>query len=270
MFRLFRKNTRRLVISGNNLLIDNRDKNLGVPVEEGHVFTFGEFEPAINIYESGILIRTFIVQTLESNPDLAGQFFHASMRILPNSAVMIDGIISGSKTGHPEWSDRDYEAIRFQPFYLSDKNDENAKLVGLGLFARGLHYAGTVTPTGVRCVCVCDNCNLSFTLQHFHAGFSEVQYFYSGDAKETLVVPYGVIDDMPKQLQQEVDPETLKRAETKLPDPVRGEGRFHYYNAFICPHCLAPFIDFDRNKKIRPGEYYGNTLINVRPTHWPS
>jgi len=133
---------------------------------------------------------------------------------------------------------------------------------------RGLHFGGTVIPAGVRIVCVCDRCNLSFTLQHFHAGFSEVQYFYSEDGSETLIVPYGAIENMPRQLQQVIDPDLLREVEAELPAPLHGKGEFGYYNSFPCPHCHAPFIDFEKNKQIRPGEYYGNTLIDVLPTPW--
>ena len=106
------------------------------------------------VHEDGNLIRTYRIQTVTSNPDLNGQFFHSSIRILPNSAVMIDGIISRSKSSCLTWTDKGYEAVRLQPFYLSNKKEENDKLVGLGLFMRGLHFSGAVTPAGVRCVCI--------------------------------------------------------------------------------------------------------------------
>lgn len=131
---------------------------------------------------------------------------------------MIDGIISNSEASFPNWTDKDYEAVRLQPFFLSNANNNNIGLIGKGLFDRGLHFTGTVTPTTVRCVCICDNCKQSFTLQHFHAGFSEVQYFYSTDSKETLVVPYNAIVNMPTQLQETVDLSTLPEVERNLPE----------------------------------------------------
>ena len=210
--------------------------------------------PEIKVYENQTLIHTFHIDTLQINPNLTGQFFHSSIRILANSGVMIDGIISKSNTNFPQLTDKDYEAIRFQPFYLSDKNENNIALKGKGLFERGLHFSGTITPTGVRNICVCDSCNLSFTIEHFHSGFSELQYFYSIDSKETLTVPYGSIENLPTQLQAIIDNGTLEIIENKLPKPSNDVGSFRYYNSFKCPHCLTPYIDFEKHKEMRPKE----------------
>ena len=181
---------------------------------------------------------------------------------------MIDGVISKSNNTFPKWDEEGYEAIRFQPFCLSDANECNQQLIGKGLFQRGLHFSGRITPTSVRNICVCDRCSQSFTIQHFHAGFSELQYFYSSNSYETLTVPYGAIDNMPVQLQTHIDTLTLEIVEAKLPAPKNKPGTFKYYNSFKCPHCSASFIDFENYKEIRPQEYYGNTYINVNPTRW--
>jgi hypothetical protein len=226
--------------------------------------------PEIKVYENQNLIHIFRIETLISNPDLTGQFLHSSIRILANSAVMIDGIISKSNAEFPHWTDNDYEAVRFQPFYLLDKNENNIALKGKGLFERGLHFSGTITPRGVRAICICDSCNLSFTIQHFHSGFSEIQYFYSTDSKETLTVPYTSIENLPAQLQPNIDNNKLEIIEAKLPKPSNGFGVFRYYNSFKCSHCLTPYIDFEKHKEIRPREYYGNTYINQKATHWPT
>jgi hypothetical protein len=175
---------------------------------------------------------------------------------------MIDGIISKDSIKFSSWQDKDYEAIRLQPFFLSDREHENEKLKGKGLFQRGLHFSGTVTPSGVRVICICDNCEKSFSLQHFHTGFSEAQYFYSTDSKQTLFVPYNQIKNMPGQLQKDVDVSILATVEEQLPKPTIGNGNYKYYNSFRCPHCAAIFIDFENNKDIRPTEYYGNYFLN--------
>lgn len=177
---------------------------------------------------------------------------------------MIDGIISKDRHRHLNWRDKDYEAIRFQPFHLSNADGNLSKdLIGKGLFERGVYFSGTVTPSSVRAICICDVCNRSFTVQHFHGGFSENQYLYSEDAKQTLVVGYHEIEDIPNQLQKEVDETILTDLESKLPQPTRGTGRYRYYNSFRCPHCEVPFIDFEKNKEIRPTEYYGLRHINL-------
>lgn len=268
MFKLFTKRPDRIDIEGDSIFIDNQNRNIGRALEIDTVFRFANPTPEIKVFENQKLVRTFRIDTLQSNSNLTGQFLHSSIRVLKNSVVMIDGIISNNETTCPEWSDNEYEAIRFQPFYLSNKNENNILLMGKGLFERGLHFSGTVTPTGVRNICICDSCSKSFTIQHFHSGFSELQYFYSTDSKETLIVPYGSIENLPTQLQKTIDKSILQSVESKLPKPSNNEGTFNYYNSFKCPHCLIPYIDFEKYNEIRPTEYYGNTYINQATKQW--
>ena len=268
MFGLFTKRHNRVDIKGDSIFIDNQKENIGKAVELETVFKLTIPTPEIKVYENQNLIHTFRIDTLQINPDMRAQFLNSSIRILSNSAVMIDGIISKSDTNFSQWTDNDYEAVRFQPFYLSDKNDNNNTLKGKGLFERGLHFSGTITPSGVRNICLCDSCNLSFTIQHFHSGFSELQYVYSTDSTETLVVPYGAIENLPTQLQETIDSKTIGIIESKLPKPSNNIGTFNYYNSFKCPYCLTSYIDFEKHKEIRPKEYYGNTYINQKIKSW--
>lgn len=268
MFGLFDIRFKRIDVKGNSIFIDNQKENIGEALELETIFDLTIPLPEIRVYENKNLIKTFRIEALNSNPDLTGQFLHSSIRVLANSGVMIDGIISKSKTSFAQWTENDYEAVRFQPFYLSDKDENNFALKGKGLFERGLHFSGTITPRGVRNICVCDICNLSFTIQHFHSGFSEIQYFYSTDSKETLIVPYASIDNLPTQLQPTIDSNKLEILEAKLPKTSNEFGKFRYYNSFKCPHCLTPYIDFEKYKEIRPQEYYGNTYINIKVKQW--
>ncbi len=236
-------------------------------VEINHVFEFDEPEPTIFIFEGEMLRRQYKIETLTENSNLAGQYFHSSIRILTNGAFMMDGIVSKDKNKCATWQDTGYEGIRLQPFFLLDRESENEKLRGKGLFQRGLHFSGTVTPSNVRAVCICDSCFKSFTLQHFHAGFADAQYFYSSDSKQTLVVNWYEIKDMPTQMQKEIDLSVLVKVEEQLPIPTEGSGHYKYYNSFRCPHCGDAFIDFENNKSIRPTEYYANRLINHHAQH---
>jgi hypothetical protein len=130
MFKLFQKTERRIEVLGDSIFIDNQNKNIGKPKEIDFVFEFSQNEPEIKVFENKRLSRLYKIETLKTNPNLAGQFLHSSIRVLPNSAVMIDGIISKSKTHCPTWTDKDYEAIRLQPFFLSNANNNNLQLVG--------------------------------------------------------------------------------------------------------------------------------------------
>ena len=256
MIGLFKLLQNRICIKDNNIFVENQKSNLEKALEVNCVIEFTEPIPVINFFENKNLVYSYKIETLQTNPDLTGQFLHSSIRILPNSAVMIDGIISKDKKVYPKWTDIDYEAIRLQPFYLFNNQEENTRLTGKGLFERGLHFSGVVTPSAVRNICICDSCNRSFTIQHFHAGFSEVEYFYSSDSKETFTISNGTIDI-----------KSLEAIETKLPRPSNNIGTFNYYNPFRCPHCLTPYIDFENHKEIRKNEYYGNTYINQKPRY---
>ncbi len=255
---------KRIVVKDSDIYIDNLNENLGKAIEMEFVIalTFRE----VKVYENNTLIRNFRIEALDTNSGLSDQFLHCSVRILTNSAVMVDGVISKSRLSIPGRTDKEYEALRFQPFFLSNADEKNIQLFGKGLFERGLHFAGSVTPKDVRCICVCDYCKQSFTIQHFHAGFSEVQYFYSSNSREILIVPYDAIKNIPQQLQEIIDLSLLNEVESKLPKTI--DGSFRYYNSFKCPHCLSPFIDFEANKKLRPKEYYGNILVNHAPRYW--
>jgi hypothetical protein len=260
MFNLLSRRHTRLRLEGESIFIDNSSENIGKPVEITPVFRLSQPAPELKVFENDQLIRLYRIDPLSTNSNLARQFLHSSIRILNNSAVMIDGIISKTAKSYPRSSHESYEAVRLQPFFLSNANEKNIQLIGKGLFERGLHFRGTVTPASVRCVCVCDHCRQSFSLQHFHAGFSEVQYFYSTGSRETLVVPNGTIPNMPSQLQGTIDSAMVKEIDSKLTGSPDGD--FRYYNPFKCPYCLTPFIDFEKYPEIRPQEYYGNTLLN--------
>ncbi|MCX6264684.1 MAG: hypothetical protein NTZ47_09105 [Bacteroidetes bacterium] len=255
--------TKRITIKGNDIYI-NKPGLFGQKTEEYlGVLSFDTSTPTIKVFENNILLKTFNIETLATNSNLAGQYFHISVRLLENDGVMIDGVISKQKDKHPDWQDSDYEAIRFQPFFLSTADVATSqRIIGKGVFERGLHYSGTVTPTTVRVICICDNCDKSFTVQHFHGGFSESQYYYSEDSKQTLTVPYDKIKNLPTHLQKEVDEKIIAEVEAELPKPTKGKGSYRYYNSFCCPHCLSPYTDFQKNKQIRQTEYYGLKYIN--------
>ena len=140
MFGLFTKRHNRVNIQGDSIFIDNQNSNIGKAIELETVFKLTVPTPEIKVFENRNLVHTFRIDTLQTNKDLTGQFLHSSVRVLSNSAVMIDGIISQSDKTFSKWTDNDYEAIRLQPFFLSDKNDNNIQLKGKGLFEHGLHF----------------------------------------------------------------------------------------------------------------------------------
>jgi len=254
-------------MTGLNVLLDSAALAGATPLEVRPTVPLSEPAPTLTVEIDGGEFIRYTIDPLAKNPDLTGQFLQLSVRVLPNLALMMDAIITKTDDPPPEVTDPDCEAIRFQPLFLPQAATSNDIFRGKGLFERGLHFAGCITPGTVRCCCVCDECRQSFSLLHFHAGMGQSQYFYSGDSRETLVVSLYEYPDFPGQLADSIDLEALAAAEGKLPRPSRAAGEFRYYNPFRCPHCQAPYVDFEKFPEIRPGEYYGNTLINEQPRH---
>lgn len=227
------------------------------------VIKFKSAVPNIKVFEDDQLVKTYTIETLQNNPDLTGQYFHISISVQENDLVIIEGVLSHDEIKHLSKQDKAYEEVRLQPFYLKASDQKNKDLIGKGLFERGIHLVGKITPPSVRNVCICDYCTKSFSIQHMHAGFSELQYFYSDDCKQTLIVYEKQMKNLPGQIQEQVDPSVLKQVEDRLPKP-NGKGTFRYYNPFRCPHCQQSFIDFASLPSIRAFEFYANAYINTK------
>jgi hypothetical protein len=219
--------------------------------------------PEIVVYENSRVAARYKIEPKANGMSLNGAYLHSSVRVNANSSVQIDGFISRDKEKYNRETD---EGVRFQPFMLSDRGEANAMLKGAGTFARGLHYPGIVSGGTTRLVCICDQCKESFSLDFIHAGFSEIQYFYSENSKEVLFVKYGEIPNLPVQLQEHVDELVLQEVENNLPQS--SDGKFRFYNTLRCPHCRAPYIDFEHNRHLRKTEYYAHYYLNTTPLYF--
>jgi hypothetical protein len=185
----------------------------------------------------------------------ASGWAHFSVRVHTNRACQADCVVTNSQQFDPEAFGRgDALGIRFQPFFLPGGAASNSELKGKGLFARGLHFNGTVTPGNTLLSCECDSCRRSFLIRSYHAGFSNSGYFYSASGKYTLTVS-SYLAGAPAALA-EPEPTALAALEAGLPVAPDGS-RFAYLNPFRCPHCLVPYIDFAEPGS-RSAEYYGN------------
>lgn len=191
---------------------------------------------------------------------------HFSLRVHAGLACQADCAVTATETYDPQdlMSEKGL-GIRFQPFFLPGSKGDPEELRGRGLFRRGLHFSGTVTPGSVRLSCECDECHRSFHIQSFHAGFSNCEYMYSASGKYTLIMDSRV-EGAPGALGT---PELalIKKLESSLPLAPDGTA-FKYLNPFRCPHCSAPYIDFERFPDQRPTEYYGNCLFGMEPIRY--
>lgn len=157
--------------------------------------------------------------------------------------------------------------IRLQPFYLPECEGDPSELIGRGLFFRGLHFSGVVTPGNVSHIAICDMCRRSFRFQSFHAGFSNLMYFYCESGIHTLVVSSDA--EGAPQLLTDSSHQLIKAFEAKLPPCERCGKHFGYFNSFRCPRCSAPYIDFQRYPSQRSGEYYGNYMYGDQVQELP-
>lgn len=188
-------------------------------------------------------------------------WLHLNVRIHPNLGCQADAVA----TANPEHTagaavGDDEIGMRFQPFILF--GGAAIDLRGRGLFARGLHFSGLVTPGNILLSCECDHCAQTFIARSFHAGFAQSGYFYSESGHYTLVVD-GAIEGAPVPLS-DPEPGALAALEARLPLAPDGTG-FAYRNAFRCPHCSAPYVDFIAHPEQRAGEYYGLYLPDTPP-----
>ncbi|CAM0999686.1 hypothetical protein EJMOOK_13575 [Rhodanobacter sp. Root179] len=181
---------------------------------------------------------------------------HFSVRVHRNLACQSDCVVTNSPQFDADaFSRGEALGVRFQPFFLPGGNVTNSELRGKGLFARGLHFNGRVTPGNILLSCECDCCHRSFVIRSYHAGFSNSGYFYSGSGKYTLTVS-SYVAGAPAALA-EPEPAGLAALEARLPEAPDGS-RFAYLNPFRCPYCSAPYIDFAAHPGSRVSEYYGN------------
>lgn len=186
-------------------------------------------------------------------------WYHFSVRVHPNLACQTDCVITESPKFDPNaFATGQAAGIRFQPFFLSGAKVKNEELKGRGLFARGLHFSGTISSGNIVLSCECDHCEKSFQIRSYHAGFSNAGYFYSGSGRHTITVS-DQIPGSPVALS-EPDLEALAILEASLPLAPDGT-TFKYGNPFRCPHCSAPYIDFEAFPKDRSSEYYGNYFV---------
>lgn len=74
------------------------------------------------------------------------------------------------------------------------------------------------------------------------------------------MVSFDKIREMPSYYEQNFDENILVALEKKFPKTEDGE--FRYYNPFCCPHCLAPYNDYQKFKEDRTADIYAHFYLN--------
>lgn len=235
-----------------------------VPVEKLPVVELARSAQALRFVDSKGRSRSY---DLASVYDEGARFLHLSVRVGRTFAAQADALLTtDGKNAQEAFRSSEGKGVRFEPFYLPECSGDPSSLIGRGLFHRGLHFPGTITPGNVSLLCICDACHRSFRLQSFHAGFSNLTYLYCSNGPHTLVAS-SYLDDAPPVLGK-ADAEATARFESQLPACRECGGQFRFWNPLRCPHCGAPYIDFERHPADREQEYYGNCLYGDTLQHW--
>jgi hypothetical protein len=227
-----------------------------LPVEKKPLAELNSGQHSLHFADSAGNVRSFDLSSVFAE---GGRCLHMSVRVGPTFAVQADCVATERRDENSrEAFLRGATGVRFQPFMLPEFKGDTSDMAGRGLFFRGLHFQGSVTPGNVSALCLCDHCRKSFRLQSFHAGLADLAYFYCSGGPHTLIASSHIEDAPP--MWGKADMTSVARFEGRLPKCSDCGGSFGYLNPLLCPYCREPFIDFKRHPQEREKEYYGNHL----------
>ncbi|MEP6755778.1 MAG: hypothetical protein ABJA67_09775 [Chthonomonadales bacterium] len=219
-------------------------------------------DPEVSFVDSAGFAR---VHDLTTAIEDGAKWVHISVSIRAGHVVIADCLLSETSKV-PVEAFRKGDAIRFQPFFLPEREEEIPDMRGRGLFMRGFHTSEQLTPQNVTLSCICDECTKSFRLITFHSGFKHISYMYCSEQPHTLLAQYDQAITPP--ISGPADPLLVARFEARIPPCLICGGVFRYYNALRCPTCKASYIDFEKFPEDREIEYYANQVYNSDLQEW--
>lgn len=208
----------------------------------GSIF-LNEKTPTIKLYEDNELVQEYVLETAK-NEDFSNQYFQICIRAhflrdVPVAVLQIDGFVSENK--ETEKMTNDNVGYRFEGHYLThgdalaQRRFENIN--GLDLYDKGLRYPGYSTPSCVRLIGVCQVCGKSITFRSGNIYLTSDEPVYSDDGLSVC---------------------SISSYETANPDFNKEEWMYQksgktyrYYNPFRCPHCGAPYIDYQKHPEMK-------------------
>lgn len=207
-----------------------------------------EKTPVIKLYDDGVLVREYCLQTT-GDEDFTGKQFNVGVILSLNGkppvpAAQIDGFISEQTDEELSMKMGDI-GFRMEAYFLiSGKEDAKQRyeaLRGQDLVPKALKYPGYTTPLNVRLIGICPECKKSFAFTSYNFPMMQSEPAYSDDGLDVM------------------DLSAYKTEETGFDKEnwsCTVEGKtFRYYNSFNCPHCGEPYIDY---KKFPQNKGYGN------------
>ena len=198
------------------------------------VLPLTEKTPTISLYEDGIKTREYCLQT-EEDEDFKGKYFQIAIRLSmhgnPNVPVaQIDGFVSDT----PEKRKMTLDDIgyRMEGHFLACGGAEGKQRYemnrGQDLPMKALKFRGYITPSNVRLIGICPDCNKSFVFHGYAVYMSQSDVAYSDDGLDCCEIPAYKIDK--DAWSYEIEGKT-----------------FRYYNSFTCPYCGTPYIDYKKH-----------------------
>lgn len=190
-----------------------------------------EKEPILCLYEDGVKTREYCLQT-EGEEDFTGKYFLISIRLENHGypavpVAQIDGFISDTPDDRKmTLNDIGY---RMEGHFLACGGvvgkHRYEMTRGQDLPIKALKYQGYTTPSNIRLVGICPECEKSFCFHGYAFYMRQSDVAYSDDGLDCCEIQ-----------AYEIDKESWT---------YETEGKvFRYYNSFNCPHCGTPYIDY--------------------------
>lgn len=211
-----------------------------------------EKAPVIFFYEDGVKTLEYCLQP-EGEEDFSGKYFQTSVRIgltgNPSCPTMqMDGFISD--TSKERSMTHDDIGYRMEGHFLACGGavtaERKQKTRGQDLVAKGLKYPGYTTPGNVRLIGICPECQKSFAFHGYAYYMAQSDVAYSDDGMDCCEIRLYDIDK--NTWTYETDGKT-----------------FRYYNSFGCPHCGAPYIDYQNYPQMKQFGVSGCVHLNRKP-----
>lgn len=220
-------------------VLKERLELLDMPVIVEGCMALEDDTPAIYIVEDGCTRQEYLLESKEGE-SLKGKYFLFTMvlqmDVMPLSPCMV---LQGWISDDPESCDarKDIE-YRLETYYFTNgeaSEEHRRKIAGESLQYKNLDHPGFMMLSERRLVGICAECHKSFTFQPILNAKNETA-LYSTDGHSVVQI---ALDEPAKQIQE-------------AGGYVELDGkRYAFQNAFRCPHCGAPYLDYENKPHLR-------------------
>ena len=241
----------------NIILLDELFDSIGEDAS-GFFFNFRgllllkEKTPVINIIEKGSVKASYRLDNFDAE-DFENKYLYIAGRgryYEGVAALNFDGVIVEYPIDADDSLFNKLERIvyRFETYYADIDNNEKAWLcyeqtAGLDIDLKGMIRAGHITPANYRCIGICRSCKNTFVFKALNFPMAHCEPVYSNDGQTTAKLS------------------TVPRDKNNWSITLNNI-TFRYYNSFCCPHCGAPYIDYDNHRELKKFGNLGCVHLN--------